>query len=76
MFLQELRAQPAGKNLVLSAATSITPFAGSDGTPMADVSQFASVLSHIAIMNYDINVSTSIHLKPAGKDLTLFPLIV
>jgi len=55
LFLQELRAQPAAKNLILSAATSITPFAGPTGTPMTDVSAFASVLSHIAIMNYDIN---------------------
>jgi len=54
-FLQELRSQPAGKNLILSAATSITPFAGPDGTPMTDVSEFAKVLSHIGIMNYDIN---------------------
>lgn len=58
-FLQELRAQPAAKNLYLTAAVSVTPFAGSDGQPMTDVSKFADVLDHIAIMNYDINVRTS-----------------
>ena len=55
-FLQELRAQPAAKNLLLSAAVSVTPFHGSDGTSMTNVSDFAAVLDHIAVMNYDINV--------------------
>lgn len=64
LFLQELRAQPAAKNLILSAATSITPFASSSGTPMTDVSGFASVLSHIAIMNYDINGQWSATVGP------------
>ena len=58
-FLQELRSQPAGQNLYLTAAVSTTPFVGPDGQPMTDVSQFAQVLDHIAIMNYDINVGTS-----------------
>lgn len=46
-FLQELRQDPAGQKLILTAATSITPFAGSDGTPMADVSEFAKVLDYV-----------------------------
>lgn len=46
-FLQALRQEPAGKNLTLSAAVSIKPFVGSDGTPMSDVSDFAQVLDHI-----------------------------
>ncbi|KAF9653749.1 glycoside hydrolase family 18 protein [Thelephora ganbajun] len=54
-FLQELRAQPAAKNLYLTAAVSTSPFAGPDGQPMTDVSKFAEVLDHIAVMNYDIN---------------------
>ena len=58
-FLPELRSQPAAKNLYLTATVSTFPFAGSDGQPMAGVSQFAEVLDHIAIMNYDINVRTS-----------------
>jgi len=58
-FLQELRAQPEAKNLYLTAAVSVSPFAGPDGQPMTDVSKFAEVLDHIAIMNYDINVGTS-----------------
>ncbi|KAL5476829.1 hypothetical protein ACEPAI_3015 [Sanghuangporus weigelae] len=53
-FLQALRAEPAGSNLTLSAATSIRPFNGQDGTPLTDVSQFASPLDFISIMNYDI----------------------
>ncbi|KAI8986628.1 glycoside hydrolase [Trametes punicea] len=53
-FLQALRADPAGKNLTLSAAVGITPFAGTDGNPMSDVSAFAKVLDYVAIMNYDV----------------------
>ncbi|KAF8886493.1 glycoside hydrolase family 18 protein [Infundibulicybe gibba] len=53
-FLQELRASPAGANMLITAAVGITPFAGSDGTPMTDVSGFYTVLDHIAIMAYDI----------------------
>ncbi|KAI0646605.1 glycoside hydrolase [Trametes meyenii] len=53
-FLQALRADPAGKNLTLSAAAGITPFNGPDGTPSSDVSAFAAVLDYLAIMNYDV----------------------
>jgi chitinase len=54
-FLQQLRQDPTGKNLYISAAVSPTTFVGSDGTPMTNVSDFAAVLDHINIMNYDIN---------------------
>ena len=57
-FLQQLRQDPTGKNLYISAAVSPTTFIGSDGTPMTNVSDFAAVLDHINIMNYDINVGT------------------
>ncbi|KAJ3780755.1 glycoside hydrolase family 18 protein [Lentinula aff. detonsa] len=53
-FLQELRKDPTGAQLVLAAAVSITPWVGSSGEPMTDVSAFAKVLDHISIMNYDI----------------------
>lgn len=58
-FLQELRNQPAAKNLYITAAVGVNTFLGSDGQPMTDVSGFAKVLDHIAIMNYDVNVRTS-----------------
>ena len=32
----------------------LLPFAGPDGTPSADVSEFAQYLDHIEIMNYDV----------------------
>ncbi|KAF7334280.1 Glycoside hydrolase family 18 protein [Mycena sanguinolenta] len=54
LFLQELRTQPAGANLVLTAAVGLQPFVGSDGEPMEDISQFAAVLDRIAIMAYDV----------------------
>jgi len=53
-FLQTLRAEPAAKNLTLSAAVGLTPFASSSGSPMTDVSAFASVLDFVEVMNYDV----------------------
>ena len=53
-FLQELRQDPLGHNLILSATTSVLPFAGPDGNPLSDVSGFAKVLDFIGIMNYDV----------------------
>ena len=52
-FLQALRKE-VGTNFTLSAAAGITPFAGSDGNPMSDVSAFADALDYVAIMNYDV----------------------
>ena len=55
MFLQELRQDPLGCKLILSAATNIVPFIGPDGiTPLSDLSGFAKLLDFIEIMNYDI----------------------
>ncbi|KAJ7774101.1 endochitinase [Mycena olivaceomarginata] len=63
-FLQELRADPLGSKLILSAATAISPFADSDSNPSADVSAFSKVLDYIAIMNYDINGPWSAAVGP------------
>ncbi|KAI0633477.1 chitinase [Trametes polyzona] len=63
-LLQELRADSVGKKLVLTAATSITPFADADEAPSKDVSGFAKVLDWIAIMNYDIWGSWSTGVGP------------
>jgi len=63
-FIQELRADPVGAKLILSAATAISPFADSDGNPSADVSAFSKVLDYIAIMNYDINGPWSAAVGP------------
>ena len=46
-LLKKLRAHPVGSELILTAAVAITPFAGSDGSPMNDVSEFATVLNFI-----------------------------
>lgn len=53
-FLQELRQDPLGCKLILSASTPILPFSGPDGNPLSDVSGFAKVLDYIEIMNYDV----------------------
>ncbi|KAF8195755.1 glycoside hydrolase family 18 protein [Mycena galopus ATCC 62051] len=52
-FLQLLRARlPYGA--AISAAVLTTPFHGSDGEPMTDVSQYAQVLNWTLLMNYDV----------------------
>lgn len=63
-FLQELRQTPVGKKLILSAAVSLTPFAGADGTPSADISGFAKVLDFIEVMDYDVWGSWSTAVGP------------
>ncbi|KAJ7229402.1 glycoside hydrolase family 18 protein [Mycena haematopus] len=63
-FIQELRADPVGSKLILSAATAISPFADSDGNPSTDVSGFSKVLDYIAVMNYDMNGPWSAAVGP------------
>jgi len=53
-YLQELRRDPFGKSMIITAATGINPFAGQDGNPITDVRGFAKVFDYVAIMNYDI----------------------
>jgi chitinase len=54
LFLEQLRKDPRGSTLFLTAAVGVTPFAGPDGNPLTDVSRFSRVLDYAAIMNYDI----------------------
>ncbi|KAK7470344.1 hypothetical protein VKT23_001773 [Stygiomarasmius scandens] len=63
-FLKELRLDPVGSQLALSAAVSITPFNDASGNPSTDVSEFAKYLNYIAIMNYDIWGSWSSAVGP------------
>ena len=63
-FLQELRADPVGKSLILTAATSVFPWVGPDGDRLSDVSGFAKLLDWIAIMNYDLWGSWSSAVGP------------
>jgi len=46
-FLQTLRNQEGAKDLIISAAVSLTPFVGPDGKPLSDVSAFGKVLNYI-----------------------------
>ncbi|KAJ6598935.1 glycoside hydrolase [Mycena vulgaris] len=52
-FLQLLR-RTLPPSAAITAATLPTPFFGSDGAPMKDVSKFAKVLNWILLMNYDV----------------------
>ncbi|RDB21041.1 Chitinase A1 [Hypsizygus marmoreus] len=53
-FLQELRKDPTGQKLILSAAVATVPFSNADGEPSSSVAGFSKVLDFIALMNYDI----------------------
>ncbi|ETW81104.1 glycoside hydrolase family 18 protein [Heterobasidion irregulare TC 32-1] len=53
-FLQELRAHPLGSTLIVTAASSISPWVDENGNASTDLSGFASVLTYVAVMNYDI----------------------
>lgn len=76
-LLRELKQDPVGKKLILTAATHIAPFRDATGTPSVDISLFAEVLDQIAIMAYDIHggwskeVGANAPLRqdcPAGRD--------
>ena len=56
-FLQTLRNQAGAQDLIISAAVPITPFLGSDGNPMKDVSAFAAVLDSIGSLLTPLNLS-------------------
>jgi chitinase len=51
---------------VITAATRVVPFAGSDGKPMTDVSAFAKVLDWVMVMNYDTVGCKSISPRWSG----------
>jgi chitinase len=53
LFLQHLRRvlPPTAK---ITAATQTVPFAGPNGLPLQDVSDFATVLDWVLLMNYDV----------------------
>lgn len=53
-FIQELRQDPVGAKLILSAATATVPFTDANGNQLTNVKPFAKVLDYIAVMNYDI----------------------
>ncbi|KZT71670.1 glycoside hydrolase family 18 protein [Daedalea quercina L-15889] len=55
-FLQAVR-QEVGPDFLLTASVSLSPFAGSNGTAVGNVSDFASVLDWVNVMNYDVHGS-------------------
>ncbi|KAG7098279.1 hypothetical protein E1B28_000242 [Marasmius oreades] len=63
-LLQELRKDPVGAKMVLSAATSIQPWNDTSGTPSTNLSAFAPVFDFITIMNYAVWGTTSAFAGP------------
>ncbi|KAJ3513907.1 hypothetical protein NLJ89_g2690 [Agrocybe chaxingu] len=63
-FLQQLRNTTVGKSLILSAATYVTPWVDSTGSPSANISEFSKVLDYIAVMNYDVKSNPSVGAGP------------
>lgn len=63
-FLQELRQQPAGADLTLTAATSLFPWNDATGNQSTDLSGFADVLDYLMIM---VGALSPIHLEPRNK---------
>jgi len=63
-FLQELRADDCGANLIISSATPIFPWKDASGNPSTDVAGFAKVLDWVSIMNYDVWGSWSTAVGP------------
>ncbi|KIY74088.1 glycoside hydrolase family 18 protein [Cylindrobasidium torrendii FP15055 ss-10] len=57
-FLRLLRSQ-LPTNAVITAATQPAPFVGEDGQPVNNVTEFASLLDWVLIMNYDVWSSSS-----------------
>jgi chitinase len=53
-FLQELRADSAGRKLIVTAAGSLMPWKDATGTAAKDLSAFAKVIDRITLMNYDV----------------------
>ena len=53
LYLTELRAALPSE-AIITLATQVWPFAGSNGRPLSDVSEFAAVIDWIIVMNYDI----------------------
>ncbi|KAG2078201.1 glycoside hydrolase family 18 protein [Suillus decipiens] len=63
-FLQELRKEPVGEKLTLSAAVSLAPFTDASGNPSAKISGFAQVFDYITLMNFDVWGPWSGHVGP------------
>ncbi|KAJ7797708.1 glycoside hydrolase family 18 protein [Mycena olivaceomarginata] len=53
-FLKDLR-KALGSSKIISAAVTDLPWLGSNGRPLTDVSEYASQLTYVNLMNYDIN---------------------
>jgi len=69
-FLQTLRCQDGAQSLILSAAVATTPFVGSDGMPLSDVSGFADVLNYIGSLGpTSIQLTLSMTMSRRGYEL-------
>ena len=53
LFLQVLRNK-LGSSAIISLATPLNVWYGSNGQPMTDVSAYAQYIDHVLLMNYDV----------------------
>ena len=65
-FLQQLRNSSIGRSLILSAATGVTPWVDSSGSPSKNLSEFSKVLDMISIMDYDLMSNPKIGAGPSS----------
>ncbi|KAG6833416.1 hypothetical protein H0H87_007401 [Tephrocybe sp. NHM501043] len=57
-FLKLLRSS-LGPSKIISAAVAHLPWLGPNGKPLTNVTEFASVMTYVNIMNYDVNTASS-----------------
>ncbi|KAJ4480852.1 glycoside hydrolase [Lentinula aciculospora] len=58
IFLTQLRTM-LGSSKIISAAVPDTPWLGSNGSPLTNVSAYAAQMTYLNIMNYDVFQSSS-----------------
>ncbi|KAF8064331.1 glycoside hydrolase superfamily [Lyophyllum atratum] len=59
LSLLKLLRPSLGPSKIISAAVAHMPWRGADGRPLADVSQYAALMTYVNIMNYDVYSASS-----------------
>jgi chitinase len=70
-FLKLFRDMSHPRELIISAAVSLTPFADPTGAPMKNVTDFANVLDHIGSSFPIFNLAVPLCLTASHRDYEL-----